>query len=182
MSASADSVLLIRADGSAEYLSSELVKSVGTVADARSDAELLREIHPEDRRGVIATYRAAFEADPGNHFSVTHRIRTSSGSWIWVEARIVNRVGVEGIDALVVTARDVTERERAVRRLRRRLAAEDLVARTGRRFVDVTTEEVGGAFDAMLAELGEYARACSANQAGTRTQNARSAAAVAANG
>jgi len=30
--------------------------------------------------------------------------------------------------------------------------------------------------------LGEYARACSANQAGTRTQNARPAAAVAANG
>ena len=30
--------------------------------------------------------------------------------------------------------------------------------------------------------LGEYARACGANQAGTRTQNARSAAAVAANG
>src|SRR5690606_19761071 len=59
---------------------------------------------------------------------------------------------------LVVSARNVTARELAVRRLRRRLHAEDVMARVAARFVDVLADELDEALDEMLAELGAFAR------------------------
>ncbi|QGG95047.1 sensor domain-containing protein [Actinomarinicola tropica] len=157
--ASADAVLLIHPDGDVEYLSplAHLVMGGDGAAPMR-DGGLVRNIHPDDRHAVITTFREAFAAGPGKRFTNTHRIKTADGGWIWVEVRLVNRVGVEGIDALVVSARDVTARELAVRRLRRRLHAEDVMARIAARFVDVLADELDDALDEMLAELGAFAR------------------------
>jgi diguanylate cyclase (GGDEF)-like protein/PAS domain S-box-containing protein len=155
VSASADAALLMRSDGSVEHLPTEGSVALGRVPQSRSDTDLVRAIHREDRAEVIRIFRAAFAGGPGDHFVATHRLRVAPGRWVWVESRIVNRLGVPGIDALVVSSRDVTERVHAVRRLRRRLVAEDLVGRIASRFVDVRADELDAALDVMLAEVGE---------------------------
>lgn len=154
--ASADAAFLMRADGSVEYLATAGVELLAGTEPKHRDAEFLKDVHPDDRAEVIAVFREAFAGDRDSRHLVTHRQKMPSVGWMWAETRIVNRLGVDGIDALVVTSRDVTARMQAERRLRRRLAAEDLLGRIASRFVDVQADELDAALTEMLADVGQH--------------------------
>ena len=162
ITASADAIFMMDRAGKVTYLSPQMTRALGTPTAAPDDRMLLAAVHREDQAEVFATYRAAFAGEVGSQHAVTHRIFLRTGEILWVEARIVNQLGVEGIDALVVNARDVTARERAERRLRRRLEAEDLLGRIASRFVDVLADQLDDALDRTLAEVGEF---CGADRA-----------------
>src|SRR5690554_4334854 len=74
VTASADAALLMRADGTVEYLSPQVSRALGPEGAATRDGEFVRAIHRDDRHEVIEVFRAAFAGGPGDHFTVTHRM------------------------------------------------------------------------------------------------------------
>jgi diguanylate cyclase (GGDEF)-like protein/PAS domain S-box-containing protein len=169
VAASADTVFLMDRDGTIRYLRAQVTGLInldrGELDDPReetSDREILRWIHRDDRAEVRRVYGEALAAEPGALFGVTHRLRTLGGHWIWVEVRIINQFGLEGVDALVVSSRDVTDRVLAERRLRHRLAAEELLAELAPRFVDVAAADLD---DALHEALGQIGRFCGVDRA-----------------
>ncbi|MBK5222982.1 MAG: EAL domain-containing protein [Acidimicrobiia bacterium] len=156
VTASADTVLLIGRDGAITYLSPHVAKEFGMEEKMDRNPVGLRFVHRDDRAEVARVYKAAFDGEPGDRFSVTHRVLVPGYGSVWVEARLVNQLGVEGLDAVVVNAREVTDRVQAERRLRRRLEAEDLLARMASRFVDVRADELDGVLHDALREIGEF--------------------------
>jgi diguanylate cyclase (GGDEF)-like protein/PAS domain S-box-containing protein len=75
--------------------------------------------HPED----VESYRAMLQrvaAVAGAHDSAEVRMRVADGSWRWLQIRVTNLLGEEGVDALVVVAVDIDERRKAQLELERR--------------------------------------------------------------
>jgi diguanylate cyclase (GGDEF)-like protein/PAS domain S-box-containing protein len=162
VAASADTVFLMDRDGTIRYLRDQVSGLINLDSDAddqreeTSDREISRWVHRDDRAEVRRVYNEALAAERGELFGVTHRLRTTTGEWIWLDVRIINQFGLEGVDALVVSSRDVTDRVVAEQRLRRRLAAEELLAELAPRFVDVSASELDGALHDALGEIGRF--------------------------
>ena len=168
IAATADTVFLMDRSGTIRYLRSQIAgllplaeRPLTDQRDETSDVEILRWVHRDDRAEVRRVYRAALAAERGEIFTVSHRLMTSSG-WLWIEVRIVNQFGLDGVDALVASSRDVTDRVLAEKRLHRRLAAEELLATLAPRFVDVGAADLD---DALLDALGEIGRFCGVDRA-----------------
>lgn len=72
-------------------------------------------IHPDDQSEVVAALeRFANERTPMRPTRL--RVQGADSHWYWVEILSKNRLGVPGIDGVVVTARDVSEHVAAERR------------------------------------------------------------------
>jgi diguanylate cyclase (GGDEF)-like protein/PAS domain S-box-containing protein len=157
VTASSDSVLMISSDGEVIYASPRaetLLAAAGSSID-----DLASAVHPDDLEGIRRAFAAARESDVGSQYEATLRVPAGDGRWRWKEAWVVNQLGVRGVDALVVYARDVTSRLEAEVRLRSRVEADEMVARIAARFVEVGADEVEGAVEVALAELGGFCQA-----------------------
>ena len=75
-----------------------------------SDAFAL--VHPDDRDRVAAAFLEVLAA-PGPHPMVDLRVRFADGSWRDIEATPDNLLDVPGVEGVVVTMHDVTDRKRA---------------------------------------------------------------------
>lgn len=73
-------------------------------------------VHPDDRPTADAAFRRAIES-PGEPVITEYRVRHSSGTFLWAESIIVNRVDDPAVHAVIATFRDVTERKHAEERL-----------------------------------------------------------------
>jgi diguanylate cyclase (GGDEF)-like protein/PAS domain S-box-containing protein len=159
VTASADAVLMLGADGSVVY-SSPQAEAYFHLAGGTTD-DLMEMVHPDDHDVVRATFLEAAASRVGDQRRLVLRIRAESG-WRWFESWIVNQIGVAGVDSLVVYGRDVTGQRLTEEALRARVDADQLVASIAARFVDVGADEVHEAVGHALAELGAY---CGADRA-----------------
>src|SRR5262249_49969097 len=69
-------------------------------------------LHPDD----VAKAKEVFEEvrrRPGGTSVLEVRVRRKDGIWIWVESAVTNLLHEPGIEAVVVNARDITERRMA---------------------------------------------------------------------
>ncbi len=66
-------------------------------------------IHPEDIARVEETFARCL-AQPEEPLQVRYRYARKGGSWVWMEAVGVNRLDDPAIQAVVVNARDITDR------------------------------------------------------------------------
>lgn len=69
-------------------------------------------IHPDDVDAVMVAFERAL-AQPGPSDRIEFRIGFADGRWHDVEASVNNLIGVDGIDGLVVSLRDITDRKAA---------------------------------------------------------------------
>ena len=65
-------------------------------------------VHPEDRARAFEALQECVET-PGKTISTELRVRHRNGTWRWISAWGRNLLGVEGIDGIMITSRDVTE-------------------------------------------------------------------------
>lgn len=76
-------------------------------------------MHPDDQQAMQLALRRVVDGTvpvPGRHLRL--RIRHNvTGGWVWVEILSRNRIGVPGIDGIVVAARDISEQVAAERRI-----------------------------------------------------------------
>jgi PAS domain S-box-containing protein len=86
---------------------------------------LVNLVHEDDRPRVRASIDALLRSPSRRSASVTLRVREKSGTWRHCEATGVNMLEVEGVNGIVVTARNVAEKPVTPVRPRRWLIVDD---------------------------------------------------------
>jgi len=111
-----DLLSLVGADGHILYVSPSVERTLGYRPDqllGAPCASLVRAL-PEDGGGELAR---ELLAEPGAVRSGEVEVRHADGSWRHLEAKAVNYIDEPEVAAIVLTARDVTERKRIEREL-----------------------------------------------------------------
>jgi PAS domain S-box-containing protein len=112
-----DLITVLAPNGAIEYASPAAERVSGYRQEELAGAIVFDLIHPDDRQGTASALERA-RANPGVAASATFRLRNRDGTWRTLEAIGTALVEASGTArAAVVTARDVTERERIVQAL-----------------------------------------------------------------
>ncbi len=106
-----DVALLLAPDGRILYRSPANERLTGYVAGEPAAGNLFDHVHPED---VTAAREALANVsrEPGGQQRTEIRYRHRSGAWLVWEVVLTNRLADPNVAAVVVNARDVTERKR----------------------------------------------------------------------
>ena len=128
-----DVILVIDGTGTARYASPSLTRIIGTATDDPHLAATLRErTHPADRP-LVKTMLDALRDGCGGGEPVIARVRDGNGEWRFLEFVGVNLLDEPSVAGIVLTARDITDRELLTRQLAHRAdhdALTDLPNRT----------------------------------------------------
>jgi PAS domain S-box-containing protein len=111
-----DITSVIALDGTVRYSSPAVTRVLGYPSEGRRGFSLFDLVHPDD----VAAVRAHVEAlarRPGARMSLTGRYRHADGSYRWMDTTGRRVELPDGAPALILTSRDVTEREEATQAL-----------------------------------------------------------------
>ena len=107
-----DIVTVVDFDGTVQYISPNCERLIGFRADELVGTSGFANIHPDDidqlAEGLGAQLGDGLDIRP-----IEYRQRRSDGSWLWLEATGRQMPSELGLTAIVVNARDVSERRRA---------------------------------------------------------------------
>jgi PAS domain S-box-containing protein len=112
-----DVVLLVDGDGTVCYHSPSAEELMGRAPDEIGGTTLMEGVHDGDREALERAF-AEMAADRGAPRSFVCRVRHSEGSWRIVEARGTNLLHDPAVQAIVINARDVSDRVRAEEKAR----------------------------------------------------------------
>ncbi|HTI62894.1 MAG TPA: HD domain-containing phosphohydrolase [Gemmatimonadaceae bacterium] len=112
-----DVVLLVDAEGTVRYHSPSAEELMGRAPDEIGGTTLMEGVHDGDREALERAF-AEMAADRGAPRSFVCRVRHSEGSWRIVEARGTNLLHDPAVQAIVINARDVSDRVRAEEKAR----------------------------------------------------------------
>lgn len=107
-------------------------------------------VHPADAV-TAGEYLANLWSRPGPHERLVVRVRSRTDAWCWLECIGVNLLDTPAVAGVVITARDVTEREELTRLLAHRAAHDELTGLVNR---SVAMDRLGEG----LARAGEAGR------------------------
>jgi PAS domain S-box-containing protein len=96
----------------ARYVSGAVTAVGGYRPDERIGLDALACAHPDDAERVRPAL-AATARSPGERTRITFRGRGRDGTWLHLEADVVNRLGEPAVRGIVANFREVTERRRA---------------------------------------------------------------------
>ena len=119
--------ILAIVDGEARvrFASGAVERTLGHAADALMGSCFFDFVHPEDREQLVEVF-AALAAQPDFRPNVVCRIAHQNGEWRWCEGSGVNMLAVDGVEGIVIVARDITERMELEARLEQTRRVESL--------------------------------------------------------
>ena len=112
MERSNDVVLVLNAEGEADYVSPSFERVTGFPITPPGKRETLDLTHPDDVHRVRAALRAVREG-PDRHVTVEYRGRHADGTWHWREMDVSNLLDDPLVNGVVLTVRDINDRRRA---------------------------------------------------------------------
>ena len=114
---SSDVLILIDGEGRIVYLTPSSRRHLGWLSSDMIGTALVDFLHPDDRE--LASVRIAESLQrPGETLTQELRFRHADGAWRNMEGIAVNRLNERSVAAIVINARDVTERKRLEEQLR----------------------------------------------------------------
>lgn len=113
-----DVVTEIGRDGTIVYESPSVERVLGYRPEERIGEDVFGFVHPEDRDEARTRFREAFSR-PGTVDSMPVRVRHADGEWRLLEVQGVRPLGSPPVQGMIVTSRDITDRERCSERLER---------------------------------------------------------------
>ena len=125
---------VVDAAGQIVFVSGSTQRITGREGPEYRGRNVFQYIHPEDLPRMREHF-AALAADPGNVHEATGRFQHVDGSWRVVAFQGVNLLNDPMVKGIIITAHDVTERDRAERRLQQSMRAQfeaEKLATTGR--------------------------------------------------
>jgi PAS domain S-box-containing protein len=111
-----DGIVFYDAEGVIRYRSPTYRQISGFTDDERVGRSGFETVHPDDLAGVREIWTRVL-ADPDTPHKARYRILHKDGSWRWVETTFQNLLENPYVRAVVATAQDVTERQRAAEAL-----------------------------------------------------------------
>jgi len=146
-----DWVAVVGSDGKYLFLSPSLEELLGWTPEALRDQDALAHVHPEDRQVVQREFDRVFR--DGGVAAVEARWRHRAGHWVLFQG-LVRRLSGD-TPALVMNARDVTERRAIERDLREAKEAAEAANRIKDQFLASMSHEIRTPLHAMqgMADL-----------------------------
>jgi two-component system, cell cycle sensor histidine kinase and response regulator CckA len=114
---SSDALMLVDAEGRVTYITPSSTRQIGRAAADVVGRSIFDFLHPDDRE-ALGSAMADAAARPGGAVGTEIRVQHADGDMHDMEAIVVNRLEDPSVRAIVVTARDVTERRRLEEQLR----------------------------------------------------------------
>ena len=105
-----DVIAILTPDGEIRYVSSVAQRLWGQEPEALIGTSVFDLMHP-DEAGRSLTLITQACGDLGGSLTTEFRLRYADGSWRWSEAILTNLLSEPGIEGLVLTCRDVSERK-----------------------------------------------------------------------
>ncbi|MCC7429680.1 PAS domain S-box protein, partial [bacterium] len=114
---SSDVITLINDKMEIIYTSPSVYKILGFEFSKLIGKLKLEVLHPQDKKRFNKTLHEIIQKPLGNSVRITYRLKHQKGHWVWVEAVLSNFLEEEGVRAIVVNYRDITERKLALEKL-----------------------------------------------------------------
>ncbi len=109
---SADLVLILNGQGILRYVGDPIQRVLGYVPAAEVGRSILEFLHPDDVATAAANLRQLAQSPDGTRHD-TLRVRHADGSTRWLDVVAMSRVRDPLLRGIVITARDITERQEA---------------------------------------------------------------------
>ena len=122
---SSDMITLLNSEGTTVYASPSITRVLGYTPDEYVGRDVFDVLHPDDRDSVMAEF-VDIQGRAGRAFRAQYRFRHRDGSWRWIEGVGSNMLAEPSVRAIVMNARDVTERIEAEASLRQAQKMESL--------------------------------------------------------
>ncbi len=103
-----DGVVLINSEGKMTYASPAARLIFGYPDNLIEFPDPNESTHPDDLPMVLGTIQDLIQ-NPSKVATIRYRFRNKAGSWLWVESTFANHLAEEGIKALVINFKDITE-------------------------------------------------------------------------
>ncbi len=154
---SRDGICEIGEDARVLYASPSFAALCGAAPGRLVGSEFLMAVHGDDRRRVAQLIRpGAYARRRG---ALVYRLRHVDGRVIAVESTAREFEGSDGRLRVVVTTRDVTDREQARLALERQIELETRVAELSRFFIDLDVDATNAGLESQLAVVAGLAEA-----------------------
>jgi PAS domain S-box-containing protein len=114
---SSDALLLVDAEGRVTYISPSSSRHLGWGSDEMLGQSIFDFLHPDDR-DAMSMKLAEVLRSPGKPVTQDIRLQHADGSWRAIESIAVNRLSDPSVEAIVVNARDITDRRKLEEQLR----------------------------------------------------------------
>lgn len=107
-----DNISLLDQDGTLLWESPATVRTLGYAENAFKGKNILELVHPDDAHWVALQFQDMY-SHPAVAYRGTFRIQHANGGWRWIESIGTNLLNEEGVNAIVINYRDVTEKKLA---------------------------------------------------------------------
>jgi two-component system cell cycle sensor histidine kinase/response regulator CckA len=152
-----DGICEIGENGRILYASPSYAELFGGSLDRILGSDPIEAVHIDDRRRVSQLFR------PGGRSrrqgALVYRAQNVLGDLLHLEATVREYIGEDDRPRVVVSTRDVTERENSRRSLERHISLETRVAELSRLFIDIEIDAIQAGVENGLARIAELAEA-----------------------
>jgi PAS domain S-box-containing protein len=104
--------------GTFEYVSPSIERITGHTPRELVGKSAFDFVHEADRERLVTEFQRSLE-DPDYRPRVEYRFEHENGEWLHLETKGVNRLDDPAVEGFIVNTRDITQRKRTEKRLRR---------------------------------------------------------------
>jgi PAS domain S-box-containing protein len=152
-----DGICEIGEDGRIIYANPSYAELFGGSLDRLLGSDPIESVHVEDRRRASQLFRPGGRSR--RQATLVYRAHSVLGRPLHLEATVREYIGEDDRPRVVVSTRDVTEREKARRSLERHISLEARVAELSRLFIDIEVDAIQAGVENGLARIAELAEA-----------------------
>jgi PAS domain S-box-containing protein len=120
---SSDIISILSADGAIRYESPAVTRVLGYSVGELSGKKFVSFVHPNDLSDFVQAIAKELSRSNGSlPKAFSYRFKHKDGSWRFLESLVRNQLDNPGVQGLVITSRDITERKTAEEQIREQAA------------------------------------------------------------